>query len=382
MRAAGAELYRYRLPLAQPLHFRSRTLEDREGLLLRIVDEAGLEAWGEAAPLPGFSPEPIERIEAELTALVQRLPGYRFPNSYAEMEGAPVLRMSGACAVSFAVEACYFGLQAANADLPLYRFLGGTSSRVRLNALLAGPPDTALERAKTAMAEGYTAVKLKVGQQSIQDDVALVHEVRKVIGDDVVLRLDANRAWNPNLATFLANGVAECGIEYIEEPLKDPLKLLPWREESRVPYALDETLHSFHQALLQRRGGEKLPPTEEMAGRARALVKLFEHAEAVVWKPTLAHVPNMGAELRRGDFALPIRRVVPSASFESGVGIGLIAHYASAFAGADTACGLDTYSWLAGDVLAERLSFKDGCLDLEDVPRAPRLDTLTRVCGT
>lgn len=379
MRIDHAELYRYRLPLAQPLHFRNRTLEDREGLLLKMVSESGHAAWGEAAPLPGFSPEPLERIERELTALVERLPGYRFANTYAEMEGAPLVRMSGACALSFAVEACYFGLQAAEAGLPLYRYLGGTDGKLPLNALLAGTPEAVLEKAHRVPGEGYLAAKLKVGTLPLTQDVELVHEVRRALGPEMELRLDANRAWNILEAIEFGKAVRDCGIAYIEEPLKDPLKLIEWQKRAQAPFALDETLHSFHQVLLQRRGGEKLPPTDEMAGRARLLVKLFEVAEVAVWKPTLAHVPNMGADLVRGEFALPIRRSVLSASFESGVGVGIIGHYAAAFSSRGTATGLDTYAWLAQDVLETPLSMAGGILDLDTMPMSPRLDLLARV---
>ena len=45
-----ASLYRYRLPLSQPLQFHDRQISVREGLLLKWEN-----SWGEIAPLPGFS---------------------------------------------------------------------------------------------------------------------------------------------------------------------------------------------------------------------------------------------------------------------------------------------------------------------------------------
>lgn len=379
MRVEHAEVFQYQLPLAQPLLLRNRALTEREGLLLHVIAEDGTEAWGEAAPLPGFSPEPFGRVENEMVSLTQRLQGYRFPGSYAEMEGAPLMRMSGACSVSFAIESCYFGLAAARDGTPLYQQLGGNSGRVALNALLSGTPESILARAQSLGGEGYRVAKLKVGTRPLGDDIELVHEVRRALGPEITLRLDANRAWMLLDALHFAHQVRGCDIEYIEEPLRDPLKLIEWRKRSDLPYALDETLHSFHQALLQRRGGEKLSPTEEMAGRARDLVRLFEHADTVVWKPTLAHVPNMGADIVRGDFALPIRRVVLSSSFESGLGLGLVAHYAAAFSPPGTACGLDTYSWLREDVLEYPLAPSGGHLTLDDTSLRPAVERLTRV---
>ena len=215
MRVEHAEVFQYQLPLAQPLLLRSRALTEREGLLLHVIAEDGTEAWGEAAPLPGFSPEPFGRIENEMVSLTQRLAGYRFPASYAEMEGAPLMRMSGACSVSFAIEACYFGLQAARAGIPLYQQLGGTDGRLPLNALLSGTPEQVLARAHALPAEQFTVAKLKVGARPLAEDIDLVHEVRRAIGPEIALRLDANRAWLLLDALHFAHSVRECDIEYI-----------------------------------------------------------------------------------------------------------------------------------------------------------------------
>ena len=56
----NASLYRYRLPLSQPLRFHDRQISVREGLLLKWEN-----SWGEIAPLPGFSKETLEEAEAE-----------------------------------------------------------------------------------------------------------------------------------------------------------------------------------------------------------------------------------------------------------------------------------------------------------------------------
>ena len=55
MRIARVDVFRYELPLARPLVLRTCICTSRSGLLLRFEDGDGAFAFGEAAPLPGFS---------------------------------------------------------------------------------------------------------------------------------------------------------------------------------------------------------------------------------------------------------------------------------------------------------------------------------------
>ncbi len=64
MKPAGFRLYRYHLPLSEPLQSKGTTLRHREGLLVELAGDGGAVGWGEAAPLPGFSREnPDEAAE-------------------------------------------------------------------------------------------------------------------------------------------------------------------------------------------------------------------------------------------------------------------------------------------------------------------------------
>jgi O-succinylbenzoate synthase len=55
MKIAHLQVYRYRMPLTEPLTLGAATIEVREGLLIRLCTTDHKSAWGEATPLPGFS---------------------------------------------------------------------------------------------------------------------------------------------------------------------------------------------------------------------------------------------------------------------------------------------------------------------------------------
>ena len=65
MRIARVDVFRYELPLARPLVLRTCICTSRSGLLLRFEDGDGAFAFGEAAPLPGFSREHLELLFLE-----------------------------------------------------------------------------------------------------------------------------------------------------------------------------------------------------------------------------------------------------------------------------------------------------------------------------
>ena len=180
------------------------------------------------------------------------------------------------------------------------------------------------------------AVKLKVGRQpNVEEDARLVRQVRSSLASHQRLRLDANRAWDFATARQFARGIAGCDIEYLEEPLQDPHQLETLYSATGLPYALDETL-SEGMSL----GG-------------------FPQVAALIIKPTL-----LGGQSRVEALKSLGTPLVFSACYESGVGIARVAELAQLYSPTIPA-GLDTYSWLAEDVLRQRWSMRDWQLTID-----------------
>lgn len=71
----------------------------------------------------------------------------------------------------------------------------------------------------TYVAEGYRAVKLRVGVHGIARDVARVAAVRAAVGDDVDIMVDCNERYDFAGAKSLAERLAPLGVTWLEEPL-------------------------------------------------------------------------------------------------------------------------------------------------------------------
>jgi o-succinylbenzoate synthase len=343
VKLARFRLYRYELPLIEPLALKGATLRHREGLLVELAGD-GAVGWGEASPLPGFSRESLDEGARELRDLASSMVGREITDDWIDPDGSfsrELDAMDLAPSARFGFELALWNLYAASRGKALPELVTShPRATVPVNALISGPPDEVLEEARRARAAGYEAVKIKVGARSVEEDVALVHELNEELGDTVALRLDANRAWSFEEAAEFVRGTENLRFEYVEEPLVDPAQLPSFATAHDVPVALDESLAGMEPEALRDHG----------------------YARAVVLKPTL--LGGVSRTLRFASRAsyLGIKPVVSSA-YETGLGTAALAALAAGMGHEEVPAGLDTYGRLAEDVLRPRL----------DLP-APRVD--------
>ena len=82
------KIFRYQLPFVQPVMLREEKQYFRQGLIVRVTGNGGIQAYGEIAPLPGFSLETLEESEEQLIALAQSLLHQSIPEEVTLLEGA------------------------------------------------------------------------------------------------------------------------------------------------------------------------------------------------------------------------------------------------------------------------------------------------------
>ena len=358
LRIVRCRLYRYRLALAAPLVLSGRAIHAREGLLLRIDDHSGSWGWGDVAPLPRFSRETIEDAEVAMAGVARWLcragvdSRTNNPESWLGLDAASVPPSS----VRFGVETALANLTRSietgvNADLACF------DGVVPVSGLLVGSPERVIKEARRLRKSGCRAVKLKVGSRTVACDADLTRSVRQAIGDDISLRLDANRSWSFREAVEFGRAIGQAFVEYLEEPLRDPTRLGEFRDATGIPVALDESLLEIQPDSL---------------GDYRAV-------EAVILKPTL-----LGGIERAREWAVRARdldiKPVVSGCFESGVGHLALAAFAWSCTGGSVPAGLDTYRWLGADVVRPRIPMGSPAIEWsESLSRHHRID-MTRLC--
>ena len=209
----------------------------REGLRLHVSDGA-LVGRAEAAPLPGFSPDSLDEARAALAAV---------PWSSIDLDGDDPLsiaaRVVGEASPSarFAVEAALLDLAARRRGVPVCAMLGATRGIASIgSAALLDELGALVPHALSALAAGATTLKVKIGRAGREEDeIAALRALRREVGDDVRVRVDANGALrgadDPRIAAC-----AEIHIEFCEEPFA--VEALLEGPPLPIPVALDESL--------------------------------------------------------------------------------------------------------------------------------------------
>src|SRR6185312_4464146 len=209
------EVIPYALPFKEPYVTARGTLTRREMVLLRVRDEDGVEGLGEAVPLSLRGGVTLGTVVEELKGLAETPPS--FPDLIAIASGneggvsrevVEGLSLPALCAVT-------------TAAIDLKEKREGDDAwhaPVRCNAtLVSGEPAAVAAEAERWAADGFGTFKLKVGAG---DDAAQVAAVRKAVGPEARIRLDANGAWSLAQATEILAAVEPLGIELVEQPVE------------------------------------------------------------------------------------------------------------------------------------------------------------------
>ena len=96
---------------------------------------------------------------------------------------------------------------------------------------------------------GFNAVKIKIGQPTLAEDIERIRAVRALIGPDVTFMVDANYSMSVDQAIAAANAFAEFDIYWFEEPtIPDDYKgFAKIARATGMPLAMGENLHTIHE---------------------------------------------------------------------------------------------------------------------------------------
>ena len=220
IKIASARLFRVRLPLLREVANAKHTLTHRDGVLVQLTSDTGVHGWGEASPFPGFGLEAVDDAYRALEDALKQVTGSHCSGA-SEFENPvddwnPTARGALECAV--------LDLLARTADVTMRDLMASTDAqnavRVECNALMtARDLDGLSDEAEAAVAGGFKTVKLKVGGLSLDEDASRVAHLRKCVGGEVSIRLDANTVYDLESALAALDRFAIHDIEYLEQPL-------------------------------------------------------------------------------------------------------------------------------------------------------------------
>jgi L-alanine-DL-glutamate epimerase-like enolase superfamily enzyme len=207
---------------------------------VRLVDDDGVEGWGEAAPSRFYG----ETSDTVLAALDRLRPIIEAANAadIEQTETAMVQALRFNAAARCAVSAALHDLQGQRLGVPLWKLWGLTPSaspRSSFTIAIAADDATLRDRVGEAVAAGYPILKVKLGSDRDRRIIQLVRDE----APNAILRVDANAAWTPKHTLLMAPLLQELCVEFIEQPLApqdlDGLRFV--RERCALPIVADES---------------------------------------------------------------------------------------------------------------------------------------------
>jgi o-succinylbenzoate synthase len=348
MKILKVRTYRLSLPMHTTFVTALRTTKSVETLVVELITDTGLHGFGEASQVWQVTGESVVGVQACVEGpLFAQLVG-RDPEDILAILRDVRRAVAGNTSAKAAVDVALHDLVARIRNVPLVRLLGGTTMVVPTDVTLpVGPADELVTAAEDRVADGFTALKIKVSGDPRQA-VETVLAIRGAVGPSVLLRLDANQAWNDREAvrviTALENGGAD--IEMVEQPVPahdlDGLE----RVTSRVntPIMADESVYGIEDllALIRRQAVDLVNVKLAKSGGLSVAGTLLE----------LARAAGIGT--------------IVGSMMESPIGVAAAASLAAAH-GTSAISDLDAAWWLEDDSRF-MLTYEGGQLILPDRP--------------
>jgi L-alanine-DL-glutamate epimerase and related enzymes of enolase superfamily len=240
--AVGVEAVTY--PLAAAFPIASGTQESAAVLRVTLRDSAGHVGVGEAAPVPhivGHDQRAAREAALRLAPLLEGADPTAIRPLHRQLWNDPAANVSAIHAIEMAlIDLCCRAL-----SVPMATYLGGPPREVRTDMTVPMvEPQAAAARAASAVAAGFTQLKVKTGG-GLTDDIARVRAVADA-APAAELTIDANQGWTTDEVVAFADamGDAAIAIKLLEQPLPAGAlaELAQLRAAIDLPVAVDEAV--------------------------------------------------------------------------------------------------------------------------------------------
>ena len=224
-------------------------------VLVEILADDGSSGWGEATVIPLWSGETQGGALAAINGILAPALVGRGLSGLGDLDEIAA-RMDAALIDNFftkaAVEMALLDLLGKRQGKPIHQLLGGPANPMRIPIKFSiglREPENAAEIARQKVAEGFTALKMKVGPDP-EKDLLRVRLVREAVGPGVRLNVDTNGGWTVEQALREIPRYLPYDLEYVEQPVPrwDLDGMAAVRAGSPLPIMADESVFAVWQA--------------------------------------------------------------------------------------------------------------------------------------
>ena len=367
MKITRIETIPIRLPTRRVHQWASLTTPIGVYVIIKLETDEGLVGLGEAPVLKdwggdhmkyyGETPKTTVHIINDI--LAPALEG-KDPSQIAALHTLMDQAIKGYPYCKAAIDMALYDVVGKGLKIPAYQLLGGCyRERVTIaHSIGLMEIDKAVEEALQVKDEGIKAIKLKGGQEP-KRDVELVRRIRKAIGTEIQVAVDANQGYPaPKVAVQVIKAMEEYGIRYMEQPVEGIDAMAQVARGVATPIMADESAWTPQDVL------------EIVRKRAAEIISLYTTKPGGLFK-----AKKVAAVAEAGGLQCNV-----NGSVETGVGNAANLHLAASTAVASLPCVVPVSTpkgkgkkGIAGiyyqdDVIAEPFEYRDGDIVVSSKP--------------
>jgi o-succinylbenzoate synthase len=202
---------------------------------------------GECSIIEGLSPDYVDDSDYEnklnyfLKLFVAKI---NIQNNFNEISEIPEIKKYAS--ILFGIETAFIDLQNGGKSMFFETAFTKGKKSLAINGLIwMGSEDFMRNQIEEKINEGYTCIKMKIGAIDFEKEYQILKNLRNNFSsNELILRVDANGAFEFNTVEEKLNLLSELDLHSIEQPIKagnwkDMAKLC---QQTNLPIALDEEL--------------------------------------------------------------------------------------------------------------------------------------------
>ena len=290
MRITALRTVRVELPIAKPIRTAIHDIRSVGCVLVTLESDQGLVGESYMFTLSALRLEVLDAMVRSLEHHVVGQDPHRVEAIWQAMwrdinffghKGITLFALS-------ALDTACWDLVGKAAEEPLHRLFGAVRERIKAYASgglwLSHSTDELVAEAQEFVAQGFRAMKIRIGKPRYGEDVERVSAVRQAVGPDIELMVDANQGLSVAHAIRLGRRLEDLDLVWFEEPVAayDLAGHAQVAAALDTPVASGETEYTRHgmAAMIEAKAADILMPDLQRIGGLTEFRKAAHLAEA------------------------------------------------------------------------------------------------------
>jgi len=198
--------------------FALAAVSEVRGWIVGIISDSGQAGYGYAQAVPHMGAN-HQAVKAALDSFIPLLVGrdpFAIESRLQDLDQA----LLGNNQAKSGIDSALYDLKARALGVPVYELMGGKVRDVvpQLRIVPIKSPSEMADRSQQLVDQGYQYLKIKA-HGHIAEDVERVKKIRKQVGPDIHLMVDANQSYDPKSAIQAIRRMEAYGIDLVEQPV-------------------------------------------------------------------------------------------------------------------------------------------------------------------